>query len=264
MFRSAKWLSLNAFGAVLVVAAFVLTGPAGAITYGTIDEGHRQVGAILVPWKGEYIEWCSGTLVSPRVFLTAGHCTAAMAFYEFSPDVVRVSFSLYLFGKGAKWLEVIDYFSHPEYGGGWSDPHDIGVVILKKPVQSIAPGRLPYEGFLDDLYAAGMLAGATFINVGYGTDENIQDTNVRMFSVSSFRNLHDAWLYMSQNPHLGNGGTCFGDSGGPTYYRDASGVETQVAVTSWGDAVCKSQNNNYRVDTASSLAFIGDAMRTYA
>lgn len=136
-------------------------------------------------------------------------------------------------------------------------------MILKKPVRSPAPGRLPSEGFLDDLRDADVLADATFVSVGYGTDENIQDTNVRMYSVSSFRNLHDAWPYMSQNPHLGNGGTCFGDSGGPTYYRDANGVETQVAVTSWGDTVCKPQNNNYRVDTASSLGFIGDVIRTY-
>jgi len=105
MHRPVEWLGWNAIGAILVVAAFVLTGPAGAITYGTIDDGHRQAGAILVPWKGEYIEWRSGTLVSPRVFLTAGHCTAALAFYEFSPNVVRVSFSLYRFGKDAKWLQ---------------------------------------------------------------------------------------------------------------------------------------------------------------
>ncbi len=267
MRRSTKWLSVNAVGALLVVASFVLSGSAGAITYGTIDPGHPQAGAILVPWKGQWIEWCSGTLVSPRVFLTAGHCTDAMAYYGWSPGEVRVSFSQYLFAKGAKWLEVSAYFSHPDYWWGPnSDPHDLGVVILKKAVRDITPGRLPTESFLDDLNSAGMLASATFVNVGYGSSEQdiYTSTDVRMYSVSSFKNLHDAWLYMSQNPHTGNGGTCFGDSGGPTYYRAADGTETQVAVTSWGDAVCKSTNNNYRVDTASSLGFIWSAIRAYS
>src|SRR2546426_4119325 len=84
-------------------------------------------------------------------------------------------------------------------------------------------------------------------------------TGDRQISTSSFRNLHDAWLYMSQNIHHGDGGTCFGDSGGPTFFVDPSShVEYIVAVTSWGDSVCKSTNNNYRVDLESSRAFIDD------
>jgi len=35
-------------------------------------------------------------------------------------------------------------------------------------------------------------------------------------------------------------------------------VEYIVAVTSWGDSVCKSTNNNYRVDLESSRSFIDD------
>src|SRR5438093_11835167 len=64
---------------------------------------------------------------------------------------------------------------------------------------------------------------------------------------------------MSQNIHHGDGGTCFGDSGGPTFFVDPSShVEYIVAVTSWGDTVCKSTNNNYRVDLERSRSFIDD------
>src|SRR2546425_1058218 len=73
------------------------------------------------------------------------------------------------------------------------------------------------------------------------------------------RKARCASLYMSQNIQHGDGGTCFGDSGGPTFFVDPSShAEYIVAVTSWGDSVCKSTNNNYRVDLASSRSFIDD------
>jgi V8-like Glu-specific endopeptidase len=248
----------------IVVVIVALAVPVASITYGELDTTHPQVGAILVQSRGSWFEFCSGTLVSSRVFLTAGHCTDALAAFGFSLSNIKVSFSRDLFAKKAVWLDISAFVTHPDYNWGpTSNPHDLGVLILAKGLTNIPFGALPTENYLNGLDAAGLLADATFTNVGYGTNENIQDTNVRMFSISSFRNLHDAWLYMSQNPHQGNGGTCFGDSGGPTYYTTASGEEVQVAVTSWGDAVCKSTNNNYRVDLPSSLAFIHDMISTY-
>jgi len=49
---------------------------AGAITYGSPDGGaHPEVGALLAPvaYSDETWEACSGTLISPTVFLTAAH-----------------------------------------------------------------------------------------------------------------------------------------------------------------------------------------------
>lgn len=250
--------------ASVLATLVVLAVPAASITYGQVDSGHPQVGAILVQFQGNWFEFCSGTLVSSHVFLTAGHCTDALTAFAFPLADIKVSFSKELFARKAVRLDVAAYVTHPDYNWGpTSNPHDLGVIILAKAVDRIRFGTLPRANYLDDLNAAGVLKTATFTNVGYGTDENIQGTNVRMFSTSSFKNLHDAWLYMSQNPHQGNGGTCFGDSGGPTYFTNAGGAEIQVAVTSWGDAVCKSTNNNYRVDLPSSLAFIRDMIATY-
>jgi len=245
-------------GPVLVLLALVAaTSPGDAITWGTPDSGHPFAGAFLIRYQGTWIEFCSGSLASPRVFLTAGHCTDWLVQHAWPVDQLVVSFSPMLFAPDAKWLNVTGYQSHPDYRWGpTSDPHDVGVLILKDAVSGITPVNLPTENYLDDLDAQGLLQGARFINVGYGTDQNVQDTNMREMSTSSFRNLHDAWLYMSQNIHHDDGGTCYGDSGGPTLYRDANGVETQVAVTSWGDSACKSTNNNYRVDIGSSLDFI--------
>lgn len=171
---------------------------------------------------------------------------------------IRISFAPNLFAAGAQPLSVSGYQSHPDYHWGpTSNPHDLGVVILAQPISGLAFGIPAPENYLDGLDAAGVLPDATFINVGYGENQNFVVTGDRQVSYSSFRNLHDAWLYMSQNIHHGDGGTCYGDSGGPTFYVDASAkTEYIVAVTSWGDTPCKSTNNNYRVDLGTSLSFV--------
>jgi secreted trypsin-like serine protease len=53
----------------------------------------------------------------------------------------------------------------------------------------------------------------------------------------------------------GQGGSCFGDSGSPKFVGSSS---TIVAVTSWGDAVCRAHNMNWRLDIASSRAFLAN------
>ena len=53
------------------------TAPAGAITFGTADgDAHPNVGGLVAAQAYSDGTWiyCSGTLVSPTVFLTAAHC----------------------------------------------------------------------------------------------------------------------------------------------------------------------------------------------
>ncbi len=174
---------------------------------------------------------------------------------SFGPDVLDPT----------TWHTVDHWVTNPAYWWGpMSDPHDVGVILLKDPVTTLGYGHLvPTAGFLTDLWLGGKLVPMTtkFLNVGYGTNQTGADTNARQYSWSAFKNLHFSWIYMSQNVHTGNAGTCFGDSGGPTFWVDGS-TEYVVAVTSWGDAQCKATNNNYRVDTAESLAFINGFLGT--
>ena len=86
---------------------------------------------------------------------------------------------------------------------------------------------LPSCGLLDQLSAKNGLKTAVFTNAGYGLQNRVvgggvpffQDLNPipRMFSFSSFNSLNKGYLRLSQNSSTGNGGTCFGDSGGPNF-----------------------------------------------
>jgi hypothetical protein len=62
-----------------------------------------------------------------------------------------------------------------------------------------------------------------------------------------------AWLRISENPSTGDGGTCYGDSGGPNFVGTTDII---AATTITGDAVCRSTNVTYRLDTASARTFL--------
>jgi len=59
------------------------------------------------------------------------------------------------------------------------------------------------------------------------------------------------------NPSLGDGGTCYGDSGGPNFLG-AGTTETDIvaAITITGDFMCRATNVDYRLDTTSARTFL--------
>ena len=142
-------------------------------------------------------------------------------------------------------------------------------MFLKKPVKRIVPAQLPYEGFLDDLKLSGLLQQggdrAKFTLVGYGGSldwppPEIYYDDYRQFAVSEYRELLKAWLRMSQNKATDDGGTCYGDSGGPAFWTNPDGEEILVGITSWGDVPCVSSAFNYRVDIPETLDFIDEVI----
>src|SRR5947209_19406573 len=106
----------------------VLGSPASAITWGTIDTTHPNVGAILVVRSdGSVGEFCSGTLVSARVFLTAGHCTDALTAFGIPASRLRISLAPNLYAEGAGRRAVGGYQIAADYK--WdpaSNPSDRG------------------------------------------------------------------------------------------------------------------------------------------
>jgi hypothetical protein len=260
--------------ALLTGALLLVSRKASAITYGFVDSNNtfRNTGAFIVksPSTGEIFPICSGTMITANVFLTASHCTA---FFE--QDLAPEGYTAYVsldqsipFGSltsnKTTLLPVAHVVTNPNYNPSQSDSADIAVLVLQRDVR-VTPATLPACGLLDQLVNQNGLKNAVFTAVGYGVQNRVvgggvpffQDLNPipRMFSFSSFNSLNGGYLRLSQNPSTGDGGTCFGDSGGPNFLT-VNGQQTLVAITITGDSVCRSTNVDYRLDIASAQGFL--------
>src|SRR5918998_2165249 len=171
-------------GVVLVLAStmavgvLLASGVAQAIINGQPDRGanaHSYVGALVtVPpsgeFKGQRIPVCSGTLISPRVFLTAGHCTDLLIKEDLP---TYVSFDPTYKSGASEVISATPYthpkfcFPTPEDKGKCRLPpqrpeivgtlprdvrYDVGVAILEdEPVKMATYGTLPEAGLVDTL-----------------------------------------------------------------------------------------------------------------
>jgi hypothetical protein len=260
-----KRLSILAFSVLILMGSAL---PAAAITGGELDgEGHPNVGLMIADIDGEPQWRCTGTLIAPRVLLTAGHCvgdgaTGARVWFEsdlaFVPD----------YPCGGEVAIEGTPIPHPLYFWGGADHYDVGVVILEQAV-GFAPATLPGPNMLgqlkkDRILREGGPHGAFFRSVGYGgTLESwpppvLAYDRIRRVSESEYIALTQVHLHLSQKAVFGESGSCFGDSGGPVFWVDAQGNEIIAAVTSSGDSQCVATGLNYRVDIPEILAWIYD------
>jgi Trypsin len=257
-----------ALGTTAAAVALIPASPAGAIVGGTPDTVHTNVGLVRFTLPDGRFR-CSGTLVSARVVLTAGHCTegpATNVYVSFDdklqPDPLQPGISPE--EKAAREAHYITGVAHPDpsWDGKLQFPkqHDQGVVVLDAPAATkwpnIQPAPLPPVGFLDA--NQGALKNETFTLVGYGVDigdKKQQIVNQERRSTTSFLKSVQTEVVAFQindNDSKAGGGSCFGDSGGGVFWGpyvlgDASYVNSLT---------CNATGTYQRDDTAYSRAFI--------
>jgi secreted trypsin-like serine protease len=257
-------LELVRRAAVLAALLVLMTSQhADAITYGQPDGNlHPNVGAMIrLRSDGVYRILCSGSLISPTVFLTASHCTTFLEDQGISD--VWVTFDS-TFTQSSKLIPGTMH-SNPLYNQRQSDSGDIAVIVLDEAV-NLTPVQLPSAGLLDRMKANRTLNHTLFTSVGYGVQEPVRGpggiTNPfpmqRWYSVGEFDALNNTWLRIAQTQATGDGGTCSGDSGGPQFLGGgATETNTQVSITITGDVFCFATNVDYRIDTPQARAFLG-------
>jgi hypothetical protein len=281
--RRAATAALAASGAAALALAATL--PAAAVnTYNATPAPERtEVGALIATWDNDgnpatpdRVDWvCSGTMVDADTFLTAAHCTtdwpanvrffvsllqdvqsaldAAAAAHPGDPAAVALAVAV----PGVE-------HTNPAYPGPASDRHDMAVIEVPgiQARWSFTPATLPTAGQLDGLGPQG-LRDTAFVVAGYGTEEAQRGPGgqthpgggVRMKAPLTFDALNGAWLRLAQTEPQGNGGACYGDSGGPNFAM-IGGALVLVATTITGDTPCYATNVTYRLDTPQARAFL--------
>jgi hypothetical protein len=280
---------VTAFVAAISMAALG-TAPAGAVTGNFVEDfEHPYVGLVaFYDADGNFMWRCSGSLLTDRVFLTAGHCTDQDA--EESPVLARIWFHQNAGGAfdpatGAedpntgypnRCLEgdplCVESTQLFDFGfdnfAGFPNIHDVGLIILPEDQAVSLPeyGQLAEAGFLESIAD---LRGATFTVAGYGVSRiNPAQTLsfrerlmavTRLVNLNVSRNTAGFNLQLSSAPGGGRGGTCFGDSGGPTFYGEPSS-NVIVGVNSWlfgfNRQTCGGTGFAFRTDTEAVIDWI--------
>ncbi len=255
---------LCSVAAALLLVLGLMAGPAAGITNGEPDgDEHPHVGLLIFDIDGVPAWRCSGTLLSPTVMLTAGHCTFGTdgGRVWFDPEVVDPD---YPFASDDS-VEFDEIHTHPDYDDDAFFLHDVGVVILAEPVDADRFGTLAEVGVLDRLAVRRGVQAQQFTPVGYGLQSVVPDLRADLVRYQATVGLVDVRgtagipagtsVMFTNNPGQRNtGGTCFGDSGGPVFMQDTDVI---VAVTSFGlNANCVGVGGGYRVDTTDDQSFI--------
>src|SRR5262245_25242936 len=151
--------------------------------------------AVIVSLNGTG-KFCSGTLIAPRVVLTAGHCiTEANKEWEVTAPYLKGPTQVSSSASTYDYTAVTDHIP--------PTMHDVGLIFLPKPFQAT---KLP------SIASSPLSEGASIVNIGRVINGKISHTD--LYVSKPVTTTSGASLYYPYD-YIAEGVTESGDSGGP-------------------------------------------------
>ncbi len=217
------------------------------IVHGQEESGYDFAVALGAEFNGTAFASCTGSLITPRIILTAAHCGA-----DLSPELI-VALGKAFFGPSVDaptaTIGFTSFTAHPDYEelsnglGGTLGHNDVSIAVLSEDAP-VAPVWVREDAVAEEEIGTSM----TSIGFGITNAQRQSGSGVKRSATLLLSDVDETFLYSENDANPDGGQICSGDSGGPQVVRLPDGRVEQWAVHSWGDSRCMQLSGSTRVD----------------
>jgi len=198
-----------------------------SVVNGSLTSDYSQVGVLAAVFSdGSAAPFCSGSLITSDVVLTAAHCIEGFSDFAEEPELQG-----FVFAMGADMFSGLDDYRwisaaeiHPDY-----NPHtiawDLGLLQLDEPVTAIKPLCINDEDISSDWYGVSV----DYVGWGMTSMEDPMDGYKRTVAIPMVGHNSTHFFTYVENKNI-----CHGDSGGGAIVELTDGTRMLTGVNSYG------------------------------